>query len=80
MYRYAVFAGILSVVWLAAQPATPAFAITAKQRMVTCQFGAKYLKLAGKKRADFIKKCMMTTKKPRGPAARSPGMKPGQKS
>ena len=80
MYRYVVYAGMLSIAWLAVQPATPAFAITAKQRMVTCQFGAKYLKLTGAKRTAFIKKCMMNATKPRGHAAGSPAMKPRPKS
>ena len=38
--------------------ASPASAITAKQKMETCKFGAANEKLAGKKRTAFINKCM----------------------
>ena len=38
--------------------ATPASALTAKQKMETCKIGATAEKLTGAKRAAFIKKCM----------------------
>jgi hypothetical protein len=38
--------------------AAPALAITAKEKMETCKFGAADQKLTGKKEQDFIKKCM----------------------
>jgi hypothetical protein len=38
--------------------ATPAAAVTAKQKMDTCKFGADDQKLTGTKRNAFIKKCM----------------------
>ncbi len=38
--------------------ASPASAITAKQKMDTCKFGADDQKLTGAKRNAFIKKCM----------------------
>lgn len=38
--------------------ATPASAITAKQKMETCKVGADDQKLAGKPRDAFIKHCM----------------------
>jgi hypothetical protein len=38
--------------------ATPASAISYKQKMETCKFGADDQKLAGAKRNAFIKKCM----------------------
>ena len=38
--------------------ATPASALTAKQKMETCKFGATAEKLTGAKRTAFIKKCM----------------------
>jgi hypothetical protein len=38
--------------------ATPATALTAKQKMETCKIGAKAQKLSGAKRNTFIKKCM----------------------
>jgi len=48
--------------------ATPASAITAKQKMETCKFGADNQKLTGKKRDAFIKRCMSNKDDPRGPA------------
>lgn len=38
--------------------AAPASAATNEQKMETCKFGADDAKLAGKKHADFVKKCM----------------------
>ena len=38
--------------------ANPASALTAKQKMETCKFGADNEKLTGKKRTVFIHKCM----------------------
>jgi hypothetical protein len=54
----------------------PAGAITAKQKMETCKFGAQDQKLTGKEEKAFIKKCMAagdsaparTKKKPAAPA------------
>ena len=37
---------------------TPAFALTSKEKMETCKFGAADQKLTGKAQQDFIKKCM----------------------
>lgn len=51
--------------------ATPVMAVTAKEKMKTCEFGAKEQKLAGKARSTFIKKCMAN--EPRRSAA--PGKK-----
>jgi hypothetical protein len=65
--------------------ATPASAVTAKQKMATCKFGADDQKLTGAKRNVFIKKCMakgnyepperkkLTAKKPN---AKKPTTKP----
>jgi len=50
------FASALAVTLLLA--ATPALALTAKEKMETCKFGAADQKLAGKAEQDFIKKCM----------------------
>ena len=44
----------------------PAFAITAKQKMETCKFGADDQKLAGGERKKFISRCMANE-----PAARA---------
>ncbi len=54
--------------------ATPASAITAKQKMETCKFGADDQKLEGAKRNTFIAKCMSNKDDKRGPA-----MKPADK-
>ncbi len=48
--------------------ATPASAITAKQKMETCKFGADDQKLEGAKRKTFIAKCMSNKDDKRGPA------------
>jgi len=73
MRRTIAIAGILSVFSLATLPGAPAFAITAKQKMDTCKFGADNEKLAGQKRDDFIKRCMSDENDPRGPAGGNPG-------
>jgi hypothetical protein len=57
-------------------PVTQAEAITAKQKMATCVFGADNPgggrpKLVGKERARFLKNCMSPKNDPRGAA---PGM------
>ncbi len=41
--------------------ATPASALTTKQKMETCKFGAQSQKLTGAKRNAFIKHCMAKT-------------------
>jgi psiF repeat len=70
--------------------ATPAAAVTAKQKMETCKFGADDQKLTGAKRNAFIKKCMgkgnyepperkkLTAHKPKAkkPMAKKPAAKP----
>ena len=80
MHRTIAIAGILSVFSLATVPAAPVFAITAKQKMVTCKFGADNEKLAGQKRAEFLKRCMSNENDPRGPAVGTPGGEPPPKS
>lgn len=57
--------------------APPAAAATKAQRMETCKFGADSDKLAGKKRDDFIKRCMANGNYE--PAARKDAMKKGAK-
>lgn len=68
MHRTIAIAGLLSAFALATLPAGPAFAVTAKQKMATCKFGADSEKLAGPKRAEFLKRCMSNENDPRGPA------------
>ncbi len=64
MLRYAVTAAMLTVLL----PAAPSFAVTAKQKMETCKFGADDQKLQGPARKTFIKRCMANRDDPRGPA------------
>jgi hypothetical protein len=44
--------------------AAPAFAITAQEKMKTCEFGADDQKLTGAARKTFISKCMANEDKP----------------
>lgn len=52
--RLAIAAGVSGLIFFG----TPAFAITAKQKMETCKFGADDQKLAGAARKSFLAKCM----------------------
>jgi psiF repeat-containing protein len=63
MIRFAVAAGLLTVMLGA-----PSFAVTSKEKMATCKFGADDQKLAGAQRAKFIKDCMANRNDPRGGA------------
>ncbi len=54
MLRGAATLGLIAAVFFT----TPVSALTSQQKMETCKFGADDQKLTGKKRADFIKKCM----------------------
>jgi hypothetical protein len=49
-------------------PVTPSFAVSAKDKMATCKFGADDQKLQGAARDAFLKKCMANRNDPRGPA------------
>ena len=73
MQRYALLAGVLAALSPVLLSGTPALAITAKQKMETCKFGADDQKLTGKSRAVFLKKCMSNKNDPRGPAVGTPG-------
>ena len=53
MSRCAILAAALVVVL----PAGPCFAVDAKQKMATCQFGANQQRLQGEARDTFLKKC-----------------------
>jgi hypothetical protein len=63
MHRYAFIAAIL----IAMLPSAPSFAVSQKQKMETCKFGADDQKLLGAARATFLKKCMANRDDPRGP-------------
>jgi psiF repeat len=63
---------LCSVAFAAALPlllAGPAAAVTAKQKMETCKFGADDQKLTGAKRQAFISRCMANRNDPRGSTA-----------
>jgi hypothetical protein len=73
MLRYAIAAAMLAVLL----PTTPSFAVTAKEKMATCKFGADDQKLLGKARNAFMKKCMSNKDDPRGaPMAPPPNAPP----
>jgi hypothetical protein len=65
MIRYAAIAAVLGVML----PGVPSFALTAKDKMATCKFGADDQKLQGAARDAFMKKCMSNKDEPRS----SPG-------
>jgi hypothetical protein len=69
MQRYALTASVCFVLSLMLSLSAPALAVTPKQKMETCKFGADHPMLSGKARADFIKKCMSDKNDPRGPTA-----------
>lgn len=58
MFRTIILIGALAILL----PATPASALTAKQKMETCKFGADDQKLTGAKRKTFIARCMANEK------------------
>ena len=72
MYRcaLAMFRCVPAVVALAALLAcAPSYAVTSKDKMATCKFGADDQHLQGKARTAFMKKCMSNNDEPRGAAA-----------
>jgi psiF repeat len=75
MLRYAMAGAMLAV--LLPVTATSSFAVTAKEKMATCKFGADDQKLTGAARSKFIKKCMLNKDEPRGtPPAPPPAAPP----
>jgi hypothetical protein len=75
MHRYAFIAALLTVIL----PGIPAHAVSAKDKMATCKFGADDQKLQGAARNTFIKKCMANRNDPRGPAGAAAGAPPPPK-
>jgi hypothetical protein len=65
MLRYAIVAAVTLAVML---PSAPSFALTNKDKMATCKFGADDQNLQGKARGAFMKKCMSNKDEPRGAA------------
>lgn len=61
--------GLLAAVMLALMPSAPSFAVSQKDKMATCKFGADDKKLAGAERSAFMKKCMSNQNDPRGPSS-----------
>jgi psiF repeat len=76
MRRHAFVSAILIampvVLPLAMVPSAPSFALSAKDKMATCKFGADDQKLDGAARDAFMKKCMSSHNDPRGPGAGMP--------
>jgi hypothetical protein len=62
MLRYLTAAAIFAVMLAGA----PAFAVTSKDKMATCKFGADDQKLEGPPRKVFMKNCMSNKDDPRG--------------
>jgi hypothetical protein len=71
MLRYPIAAAIVAVMLAG----TPAFAVTSKDKMATCKFGADDQKLEGPPRKAFMKNCMSNKDDPRGSPV---GMPPPQ--
>lgn len=71
---------MIAAVLIAVALGSPAFALTAKQKMDTCKFGANDQKLTGAARTAFIKKCMkdapMERHKPAATPASTPAPEP----
>ena len=74
MHRF-VFVALLAAACFAGFASVPAVAVTAKQKLATCKFGADSQKLVGKRRNIFLKNCMANRNDPRG-RAQSPGAPP----
>jgi psiF repeat-containing protein len=75
MHRYAFIVAMLTVML----PSIPAHAVSAKDKMATCKFGADDQKLQGAARNAFMKKCMANRDDPRGPAGAAAGASPPPK-
>jgi len=63
---------LIAIVLTALLPGAQAQALSAKDKMATCKFGADDQKLTGAARAAFMKKCMSTKNDPRGPGPAPP--------
>lgn len=72
MIRYAAIAAVLGVML----PGVPSFAVTAKDKIATCKFGADDQKLQGAARSAFMKKCMSNKDEPRGAPMGAPPAAP----
>jgi hypothetical protein len=72
MFRFVAVVATLAVVL----PSAPSLALSAKDKMATCKFGADDQKLQGKARGAFIKKCMSNRDEPRGATMTPPAAAP----
>jgi hypothetical protein len=72
MRRYAFISAMLIAMPVAMLPSKPSFAVSAKDKLATCTFGADDQKLQGAARNAFLKKCMSNRNDPRGPGAGAP--------
>jgi hypothetical protein len=76
MRQYAFISAILIAMPvalpLAMLQSAPALALSAKDKMATCKFGADDQKLQGPARDAFMKKCMSNHNDPRGNGAGGP--------
>ncbi len=72
MLRNAVVATILTVL----MPQAQSVALSPKDKMATCKFGADDQKLQGAARTAFMKKCMSNKDDPRGVATPDQSTKP----
>jgi psiF repeat len=68
----AVFAALPAALLVLAVSGAPAVAVTAKDKMATCKFGADDQKLKGPARTKFMNKCMSAKNDPRGMATPPP--------
>jgi hypothetical protein len=66
MFRYVSRYALVAAAPIVLVPASPCFAVDAKQKMATCKFGADDQKLQGAARNAFLKKCMANRNDPRG--------------
>jgi hypothetical protein len=63
MSRSALFSLLAALLVL---PSAPASALTSKEKMETCKFGAEDQKLKGAAKQKFINKCMANADAPAG--------------
>jgi hypothetical protein len=72
MFRRTLAAAILVALSPVFSFWAPSYAVTSKDKIATCKFGADDQHLQGKARSAFMKKCMSNTDEPRGASAAPP--------
>jgi psiF repeat len=78
-HAYRSISWSLAATLIAMLASAPSHAVTAKQKMATCKFGADDQKLQGAARAKFMKNCMANRNDPRGPGPAAAGGAPPPK-